>query len=229
MAILDRSFIELGDILKPVFCTTAILGHHITRPFHRLLIDLDTTYESLLAAFPKQYEELTNIDPEMLLRSEQVFKFVPQDIFKDASYKDHLLQTLFSNADQYKDEVVKIIRICLGKFSKGFEKQKGAIFGFGKTANDDTGSVLKLSTIEDKSILTNTPIHNLAEERNVGMLNYELNLRGRNQFKTSSQNLVVNKSTDFIRDDFQHLRKFTKYQQKRLKMLNKNGAVKWRK
>jgi len=130
----------------------------------------------------------------------------------------------------YKDEVVKIIRICLRKFSKGFEKQKGAIFGFGSTANDDTGSVLKLSTIEDKSILTNTPIHNLAEERNVGMLNYELNLRGRNQFKTSSQNLVVNKSTYFIRDDFQHLRKFTKYQQKRLKMfLNKNGAVKWRK
>jgi len=94
MAILDRSFIELGDILKPVFCTTAILGHHITRPFHRLLIDLDTTYESQLVAFPKLYEELTNIDPEMLLRSEQVFKFVPQDIFKDASCKDHLLQTL---------------------------------------------------------------------------------------------------------------------------------------
>ena len=112
---------------------------------------------------------------------------------------------------------------------KVLRSRKELFFGFGSTANDDTGSVLKLSTIEDKSILTNTPIHNLAEERNVGMLNYELNLRGRNQFKTSSQNLVVNKSTDFIRDDFQHLRKFTKYQQKRLKMLNKNGAVKWRK
>ena len=36
MAILDRSFIDLGDVLK------TILGHHITRPFHRLLIDVDT-------------------------------------------------------------------------------------------------------------------------------------------------------------------------------------------
>lgn len=42
MAILDRSFIDLGDVLKPIFCATAILGHHITRPFHRLLIDVDT-------------------------------------------------------------------------------------------------------------------------------------------------------------------------------------------
>ena len=63
-------------------------------------------------------------------------------------------------------------------------------------------AVLKISTLEDKSILSNTPIHNLVEERSVGMLNYELNLRGRNQFKTSSQNLVLNKSTDLIRNNF---------------------------
>ena len=87
---------------------------------------------------------MDNFDPEMLLTSEQVFQFVPPEIFKDASSKDHLLKTLFSYADQYKGEVVKIIRICLGKFKKGFEKQKDAIFGFGTTANDATGSVLKL-------------------------------------------------------------------------------------
>ena len=71
-------------------------------------------------------------------------------------------------------------------------------------------AVLKISTLEDKSILSNTPIHNLVEERSVGMLNYELNLRGRNQIKTSSQNLVLNKSTDLIRNNFEQLRKFKK-------------------
>lgn len=52
MAILDRSFIDMGDVLKPIFCATALIGHHITRPFQRLLVDVDTTYETLLEAFP---------------------------------------------------------------------------------------------------------------------------------------------------------------------------------
>ena len=42
------------------------------------------------------------------------------------------------------------------------------------------------------------------------MLNYELNLRGRNQIKTGSQNIVLNKSTDLIRNNFEQLRKFKK-------------------
>ena len=69
---------------------------------------------------------------------------------------------------EHKDEVVKIIKICLEKFKT--------------TANDETGCVLKLSSLHDKSILSDTPIHNLAEERNVGFLNNKLNLRGQKQF-----------------------------------------------
>ena len=38
------------------------------------------------------------------------------------------------------------------------------------------------------------------------LINYELNLR--KLFKTSSHNLVLNKSTDLIRNNFEHLRKF---------------------
>ena len=38
IAILDRSFIDLRDLLKPIFCVTAILGYDITQPIHRLLI-----------------------------------------------------------------------------------------------------------------------------------------------------------------------------------------------
>ena len=100
-----------------------------------------------------------------------------------------------------------------------------AIFGFGATANDDNGSVPKLSSLDDKSILSDTPIHNLAEERNVGRLNFELNFRGRNQFKTSSQNLVLNKSTDLIRSNFEHLGKF-KVQAKQIKELKQQWSRK---
>ena len=86
--------------------------------------------------------------------------------------------------------------------------QKGAIFGFGSTAQNDTGSILKLVSLEDKSVLADTPVHNLGEERNVGMLNCELNLRGQKRFTTSSQNLVLSKSTDLIKNNFDKIRQF---------------------
>ena len=81
-----------------------------------------------------------------------------------------MLTVLFHNADEYRNEVLKIIRLCLEKFRKGFEKQKGSIFGFGSNADEDTGSILKISSLSDKSILKNISVHNLGEERNVGML-----------------------------------------------------------
>ena len=207
MAILDRSFIDMGDVLKPIFCATALLGHHIMRPFHRLLVDVNTSYECLLVAFPKLHEELAEMDPEMMLAPEQVFRFVSAEMFKDTLAKQHLLTNLFDCAKQYRDEVIKILKICLGKFQRGFDNQKGAIFGFGDNANEDTGNVLKIAAIGDRSILANAPVHNLGEERSVGLLNYELNLRGREHFNTSSQNVVLNKSTDLI-TDFRNFKRF---------------------
>lgn len=59
----------------------------------------------------------------------------------------------------------------------------------------------------------------------MGMLNYELNLRGRKKFKTSSQNLVLNKSTDLIRNNVQHLRKF-KVQAKDIKDIKQQWSRK---
>ena len=52
--------------------------------------------------------------------------------------------------------------------------QKGATFGFGPTADIDTGSLLKISTASNEMMkkLDKVPIHNLAEERSVGLVNY---------------------------------------------------------
>ena len=124
--------------------------------------------------------------------------------------KDHLLDFLFNTCKEYEEEVLKILKICLLKFQKGFDKQKGAIFGFGTTAEEDTGNILKLCSLSDRTILSGEPVHNLGEERSVGMLNYELNIRGSEQFQTSSQNLVVNKSSDLIKKCFGNFKKFKK-------------------
>ena len=82
--------------------------------------------------------------------SDQVFKFISPEMFNDTLAKDHLLTHFFHCAKEYKEEGIKILRVVLSKFHKGFDDQKGAIFGFGETAKDDTGHVLKICDLEDK-------------------------------------------------------------------------------
>ena len=100
-------------------------------------------------------------------------------MFKQALPREHLLTNLIECSTEYKEDIVKILKICLSKFEQGFHKQKGAIFGFGSSAVDDTGSILKISSLEDKALLQTVPVHNLGEEKSVGLLNYELDFRGR--------------------------------------------------
>ena len=50
--------------------------------------------------------------------------------------------------------------ICLTKFQQGFDLQKGSIFGFGSTQNENIGSVLKISDVLDMSSLSKALIQN---------------------------------------------------------------------
>ena len=45
------------------------------------------------------------------------------------------------------------------------------------------------------------PIHNLSEERSVGLVNYGMQIRGKNNLSTVSRNIVLNKSFDVLCDD----------------------------
>ena len=64
-------------------------------------------------------------------------------------------------------------------------------------------------------MLQNVPVHNLSEERIVGLLNYELDFRGWQNFGKTSQNLVQNKAKDLIDSSFKYkdISKFRKQAQ----------------
>ena len=61
------------------------------------------------------------------------------------------------------------------------QEQRGVIFGFGPTATEDTGTVLKMTTVEEskRRKLSKAPVHSLNEERSVGFINYEISIRGK--------------------------------------------------
>ena len=74
----------------------------------------------------------------------------------------------------------------LKAFSHGLAVQKGDTFGFGPTADVDTGSLLKISTISNEMMekLEKIPIHNLAEEHSAKLFNYGIQIRGKNNLST---------------------------------------------
>ena len=81
IAILDRSFIEM-ELLKPIYGAITLLGLHITRPFHTLLIDPSTTYSTLMVSFKRLYKDLTEISAKNFLTKDQVAYFVTKDIYE---------------------------------------------------------------------------------------------------------------------------------------------------
>ena len=73
IAILDRDFLEM-EVLKPIYAAVALIGVHITRPFHCMILDPETNYTSLLHVFKQLHLQLTTIKPEILINKDHVLK-----------------------------------------------------------------------------------------------------------------------------------------------------------
>ena len=201
ITILDCSFVEM-EVLKPIYRAISMLGIHILKPFHELLIHPETNYTISLKSFPKLYSESTSIEPEKLFKIDHVFKFVTEEMFKDCLPDNDLLHVLSQCCEKYPQEIQQLITLCLKKFADGFAHQKGAIFGFSDKSCRDTGSVLKISDLdkEELNVLNTVQVHNLGKEHNVELFNYEISIRGKKNFEAASQKLLLNKSNDLIFD-----------------------------
>ena len=92
IAILDKTLLGL-ELLKPIFCATALVEMHFTRPFLSLLLDTECNYETLMRAFPMFYHDLqeTSVEPTMMLQAEnRVVTFIEDKKFKKSLPKDYL-------------------------------------------------------------------------------------------------------------------------------------------
>ena len=105
VAILDRTFLDM-ELLKPIFCATALIGIHFTSPYLSLLLDTKTTYETLITSFPIIYQDLSNVNTELMLQTEQrVINFIDDEKFKRSLPNNSLRESVSQCAIQYKKEV----------------------------------------------------------------------------------------------------------------------------
>ena len=51
---------------------------------------------------------------------------------------------------------------------------------------------------EEVNVLYIVQVHNLGEERNIGLVDYEISIRGKKNFEAGSWKSVLNKSNDLI-------------------------------
>ena len=100
------------EILKPILTAISLLGIHVTRPFHSLLLDEKTTYSSLLDAFKALNSDLKDTDPHKLLSTEKVLSFTSSSVFHNSLPKKCLLENLKSIINEYQEPIADILKIA---------------------------------------------------------------------------------------------------------------------
>ena len=153
---------------------------------------------------------MISISPrEVLTTTDQVFFFIPEATFQKSKPQPILLETLQTYINLYANEVTVLVRILLKMFADGFEHQKGAIFGLGKSTTKETDkTVVKICNMEGDEIAVK--VHNVGEERNVGMINYELSITGKGNLDSVLRKLVLNRSADLVQDKSASFGKYRK-------------------
>ena len=87
------------------------------------------------------------------------------------------------------------------------------IFGFGPKAEDDTGKKLKICKVKDdvlQKLDDFVQSSNIGEERNVGIFNYEVDIRGKKNLESASRKVILNRSQDLLQENTTELRKYRK-------------------
>ena len=215
LACIVRAFEEV-EFLKVHLAVGALLGVHLIEPFLSLTTSSKIDYGQLTTSMKELYHDLTTSKPERLLDiSKPAFEFVTQERFESCKYGSEIVSALKLVVDAHSDRIVRLLALCLPKLSEGFQRQRGDVFGFGTFDPESSLLVSKL----DQTKLLKAPINNLAADRHVGSVNYELKIRGATQLTAASDSIVKAKSIDLV--EMKPVDEFDKFRD----LVKKNGEL----
>ena len=96
LSTIDRSFFYM-EVLKFFVCATSLVVIHITGPYQLLMINVDTSNDTLLQTFATPYQELNNIKGAGMLNTERkMFHFPENSILKRSLTKECMLHSINS-------------------------------------------------------------------------------------------------------------------------------------
>ena len=131
LACIVRCFLDL-EFLKVMLCIGALLGVHLVEPFLILTTSAATTYSKLIPAFQQLYHDLLETEPCKLLNlNKAAFSFVSDSQFTHSRYALEICRGIEAACEEYKPQVLKILKVILPALAEAFQRQKGEGFGFG--------------------------------------------------------------------------------------------------
>ena len=160
----------------------------------------------------KLYENLTRTTDmgKLLHLFKPAFDFVNESQFKLQLWPKKLLYALSQGMEQNKPGLVKIFKVTLPKLAVGWLRQRGDVFGFGDFDQESPRLLLNI----DPDILDKAPVNNMAAERQVGRINYEMKIRGSKRLKAASSSNVKAQSYELVELDSTILREHRKISNK---------------
>ena len=108
----------------------ALLGVHLVEPFFLLTTFTAMTYSKLIPAFQQLYHDLLETEPCKLLNL-HAFTFVSDSQFTHSRYALEICRSIEAICEEYKPQVLKILKVILPALAEALQTQKGEIFGFG--------------------------------------------------------------------------------------------------
>ena len=119
------------------------------------------------------------------------FKFISKERFDSVKYADNIVEETKQVIAAHRASVLKGIDIILPRLKDGWVTQRGDIYQFGPSPSQEEPNRIDLM---NPTKLANAPINNMAPERQVGFVQYELKIRGAKQLNAASSAQVKGKS-----------------------------------
>ena len=145
---------------------------------------------------------MADIVPEKLLQTnEKVVNFIDDKRFKSTLTKECLGECVSSCTSEYKKEVLQLLKIILPHMAAGFSEQQGALFGFGPKAHENTGTLLKISSVTDEAKrrkLNRAATHNLNEGEKCEFHQLHDTYTGKQCLESASKKMIINKNIDLL-------------------------------
>ena len=155
--------------LRVVFAVFAAVGVNVIEPFYCMTIDSQSTHSSLKAFYTQLHSDLGKLADKFFALKGSVFESVSQEVFDGVatSYGDSVINAIREAAGENMTDAVSLLNICLPELQTVLARQRRD-YSLSEEFSAEFPVFHQAANIDD------TPVNNLAMERQCGTVDYRL-------------------------------------------------------
>ena len=203
LACLVRELLEL-PYLKVVFLVFAVIGLQVIEPFYCKTIDKSATHSKLKEFYTSLHRSLSKVVDENFFKlSEPAFDGIGLDLFNGVkqSYGSSITHAIGEALIENKDDAIKLTNLILPELKVVLARQRRD-YGLSEDFPAEFPVFDQAANVDD------TPVHNLAMERQCGMVDYRL--KKLQTLEAVSRSMILGRAKDLREGKESKFRSFKK-------------------